>query len=189
MTATWLLVLLLHGGAVSGAPPAPDAPPVAEVPELPEVQKAPAALELMPCFVQHGMFFLSDEVTAGGVGGGLGLQLTYRKNFIAQADLGAHVGLGNTLSTRLAAGVQRHATWAPAGFLTFGALWGERTEILTGDGTRPAIPTWAVGLRGAPLRFAGALGVISMLEPGIGTDFGGGLWIELTLVQAGARFW
>jgi hypothetical protein len=145
-------------------------------------------LEVTPVILQNAVLFLSDDVTAGGAGGGAGAQLVYHGRYLAQLDVSALLTMGNAVTTRLAFGMQTGERWVPALWATFATLWGERLEFLTGDGRRPAIPTWSLGIRGAALRFAGEIGTISALEPGIGTDFSGGLWLELTLLQAGARF-
>lgn len=145
-------------------------------------------LVLSPLLVQNALLFISDDVTAGGAGGGVGLQVLYRDRYLAQADLSMLWALGNPLATRLALGAQRKGTYAPAGWVTFGAVWGDRIQTLTGDGSRPAAVSWAIGIRGSPLRFAGEHGAISVLEPGIATDFTGGLWLELTLAQASVSF-
>lgn len=60
-------------------------------------------------------------------------------------------------------------------------------EFLHGDGRRPSFPSWSLGVRGSPLRFSTPLGVFSALEPGIGTDFASGVWLELGIVQLGVR--
>jgi hypothetical protein len=159
--STWMLLAALHGVTLP--------------------------VELMPVIVQDTVLFLSDDVTAGGAGGGAGVQLTAGRLFVAQLDLSALWMFGNAVATRLAVGVQRDGAWSPAGWLTMGTLWGERIEFLYGDGRRPAIPSWSIGIRGSPLRFATTLGVFSVLEPGIGTDFASGLWVELNLVQLGVR--
>jgi hypothetical protein len=148
---------------------------------------ADGELELMPVVAQDVALFRSNAVTAGGAGGGVGVQLTYRQLFLAQLDVGALWLLGNTVSTRVAVGVQKEGVWSPAAWLYLGALWGDRVEFLQGDGRRPSIPTWALGVRGSPLRFAGELGVLSALEPSIGVDFASGLWVELTILQIGVR--
>ena len=144
-------------------------------------------LELMPVVTQDIILFLSDDVTAGGAGGALGVQLTVRRFMLAQLDVGALWAFGNVLSTRLSVGLQREGVWSPAAWLSFGALWGERMEFLQGDGRRPSLPSWSVGVRGSALRFSNGLGVFSALEPGIGTDFDSGIWIELNIVQVGLR--
>lgn len=142
-------------------------------------------VRLSPYVTQTAVLFLSDDVSAGGLGGGVGLQLSYRELYLAQLDVAALWGLSNAAATRWAVGMQRSGWWAPAGWLTCGALWGERVEFLTADGRRPPVPTWSVGVRAAPLRFAGERGVVTLLEPGIATDFQGGMWLELTVMQVG----
>lgn len=143
---------------------------------------------LVPYAQQSAFLFLSDSVTAGGIGGGVGAQGTYQSNYVAQLDLNALWMLGNSYAIRLALGYQRDATWCPAIWLTTGTLWGDRIEFLSEKGERPHIPTWAVGVRASPLRFRAASAFASALEPGIGTDFSGGTWLELSLLQAGAWF-
>lgn len=160
----WLLLAALHG-----------------------VTLADTELELMPVVVQDVVLFLSDDVTAGGAGGGAGVQLSARRVYVAQLDVSALWMFGNAMSARLAVGLQLPGTWSPAGWLSVGTLWGERMEFLDGAGRRPSIPLWSLGVRGSPLRFAGPLGVFSALEPGIGTDFASGLWLELRIVQLSLR--
>lgn len=149
---------------------------------------SPRRLTVTPLVVQHAALFLSDHVTAGGIGGGIGVQLSYENYYVAQLDINALWMLGNALSTRLAIGAQWDATWSPAAWLTTTALFGDRLEFLTTDGQRPAVPSCAVGVRVSPLRFRNEIGVISTLEPSIATDLNGGLWLDLTLLQAGTTF-
>jgi hypothetical protein len=125
--SAWMLLAALHG-----------------------VTLASSELELMPVIVQDAVLFLSDDVTAGGAGGGAGVQLTVRRLFLAQLDVSALWMFGNAVSTRLAAGVQRDGTWSPAAWISWGTLWGERMEFLHGDGRRPGIPSWSLGLRVSP---------------------------------------
>lgn len=152
------------------------------------VQASSQRLTVTPLVMQHAALFLSDQVTTGGVGGGLGVQLSYGTYYVAQLDVSALWTLGNVISTRVAIGAQWDDTWSPAAWLTAGALLGDRLEFLTTDGQRPAAPSWAVGLRVSPLRFRNELGVISALEPGVATDLSGGLWLDLTVFQAGTTF-
>lgn len=148
---------------------------------------ASGELELMPVVVQDVVLFRSDEVTAGGAGGGLGMQVIARERWLAQLDVSALWLLGNTVSTRLALGAQRQGTWSAAIWLSVSMLWGDRLEFLQGDGRRPSIPSWSLGLRGSPLRFSTPVGVFSALEPGIGTNFASGVWLELSIVQLAVR--
>ena len=150
--------------------------------------ETPRRLTLSPLFVPNAVLFTSERVTAGGAGGGVGLELALDRRFLVQTDVEILLTLGNTIMSRFAVGAERPGTWSPAAFATFGALFGDRVEFLTGDGRRPSIPTWALGLRAAALRFRLKEGTVSLAEAGVGTDFAGGLWLELTLVQAGVRF-
>lgn len=148
---------------------------------------ASGELELMPVVVQDVVLYRSDEVSAGGAGGGVGMQLIARELWLAQLDVSALWLLGNAVSTRLALGAQRQGTWSPAAWLSVSVLWGDRLEFLQGDGRRPSIPSWALGLRGSALRFSMPFGVFSALEPGIGTNFASGVWLELSIVQLAVR--
>ena len=108
--------------------------------------------------------------------------------YLAQVDIAVLWGLGNAVAARAALGVQKPGSWTPAIYGTLGMLLGDRVEFLTDDGARPAIPSWSLGLRISSLRFANDLGTISVLQPGVASDFAGGLWLELTWLQASARF-
>ncbi len=149
---------------------------------------APPELEVMPVFHQGGVLVSGGDVTAGGLGGGLGVQLVVDRRWLAQADVGLLWLMGQAWLARVAVGVQRDAPWSPAGWLTLQTLWGDRVEHIGPDALRPPIPTWGLGLRASLLRFGGASGVVSALELGVATDFAGGLWLEITLLQAGARW-
>ncbi len=149
---------------------------------------AEPGIEVMPVLHQGAVVVTSDDVTAGGIGGGVGAQLVVDRTWLVQADVSALWLLGQAWVVRVAAGVQRDAAWSPAAWLSLGTLWGDRVEHLGADPERPPIPTWALGVRASLLRFADATGIVSVLEAGIGTDFGGSLWLELTLLQASARW-
>lgn len=97
-------------------------------------------------------------------------------------------GNGNAVSTRLALGYQRDGRWTPVIFGTFGLLWGQRTEVLSETGRRPAAPVWVVGLRTAPLRFESTRGYVSALELGYGVGPDRGRSLEVTLLAAGVRW-
>ncbi len=149
---------------------------------------APPEVEVMPLVHQGAILVLAPDVTAGGAGGGVGIELAIDRRWLVQVDAGALWLLGQAWLTRVAVGYQRDEGWCPAGWLTLGGLWGDRVEHIGSDALRPAIPTWALGVRGAPLRFGGDAGVVSALEVGVATNFTGSLWLELTLLRAGARW-
>jgi hypothetical protein len=140
-------------------------------------------------FVQQGaMALLSETVTAGGLGGGLGAQASWRRQYVAQADATVLWAAGNTVATRVAVGYQRDGLWAPAAWATLSVLWGDRIEKLSDDGRRPPRPSWAVGGRISPLRFVGPVGLLSAVEAGVAVAPRGGIWVELMLLQAGVRW-
>ncbi len=141
-----------------------------------------------PLLQQTGVYFSSERVTIGGLGFGGGVQCAWDKHFIAQADASILWGNGNAFATRAAMGYQREGSWRPAILGTFELLWGQRTEVLNKAGLRPPAPVWVVGIRGAPLRFEGAVGHASALEIGYGFGPDGGRSIELTILAAGVRW-
>ena len=51
----------------------------------------------------------------------------------------------------------------------------------------PAVPSWSLAVRVSALRFEAPLGTISAIEPGLGSDLDGGLWLELSILQIAAR--
>ena len=139
-------------------------------------------------FQQRSIYFTSDRVTAAGVGGGIGAQVVLNRFLLAQADAGILWGNGNVVPTRLAFGIQRDGRWSPAILGTFSLLWGQRIEILSASGQRPAAPVWVVGLLAAPLRFEGSWGYASALELGYGIGPDRGQSLELTLLSVSARW-
>lgn len=133
---------------------------------------------------------LSGSQSAGGAGFSLGIRDTLDERFILGGDLGYLFLIGNTLSVRLFAGVQRKGTWTPAAYVTGAALFGQRLAFINAahpDG--PAAFPWSVGVSFAPLRFRGSDTTISVLEPGVGfaADMPGlGLSYQLTLLDVSA---
>jgi hypothetical protein len=145
-------------------------------------------LSVTPYVSQGISLHLSDEIMAGGIGGGCGAQAIVLDRYLAEADVNLFWLLGNSVSTRFAAGVQHRGLWSPAGWLTAIFLFGDRLELLREDGTRAPIPNFGVGVRVSPLRFVTRAGFVSVSEPGVATDFAGGVTFELTILKAGARF-
>lgn len=140
-------------------------------------------------YVRQGMAVqLGGDALAGGVGGGIGFELTWRDRYLATTDANVLWLLGNAASMRLALGVQRSGTYAPAGWIATRLLTGDRIELLREDGSRPPSPRFAAGLRASPLRFLGRYGTASLLEPGVLADVAGGWHVELTVLQVGARW-
>lgn len=107
-------------------------------------------LEITPFVQQGAMALLSEEVTAGGLGGGLGAQASWRSRYVAQLDASVLWAAGNTVVTRVAVGYQRDGRWSPVAWGTFNVLWGDRIERVSEDGRRPPRPSWAVGGRSRP---------------------------------------
>ncbi len=147
------------------------------------MKKVFALLLLLPCVLaaqevrpvewstfvkQKALYFTSDHVTIAGLGGGLGMQAVWNGWLVSHADVCVLWGNGNVVPVQVAVGVQREGRWSPAAFATFSLLAGQRTETLTRAGERPAVPSWAVGVLLAPLRFEAAWGTPLPLssEPG-----------------------
>lgn len=130
---------------------------------------------------QTGIYFVSDRISTIGAGLGTGLEIIYDKNIDAQLDANIIWGNGNAASARLALGYKLQGKWSPAIFTTFGLLFGQRTEVLSDNGSRPKNTVWLAGLRINPLRFERGGNYISMLELGygIGPDNGTNLEIEI----------
>lgn len=145
-------------------------------------------LALMVICVNVSLYAQADSMARGvEVTAGFSASL-WNKLLIAQADAGILWGNGNVVPTRLAFGVQLDGTWSPAILGTVSLLSGQRTEILSESGQRPAIPVWAVGLLAAPLRFEGSWGLASALEFGYGVGPDNGRNLELTLLSIGTRW-
>jgi len=148
-------------------------------------QAAAEPLAIWTPFVQQtALYYASDTVTVAGAGIGTGVRLDCCQHITAQADASILWVNGNAVSTRFAAGYQRAGGWTPGIFGTFNLLWGQRTEVLSDTGARPASPVWVTGLRAAPLRFAGEGASVSALEFGIGFGPDRGRCYELTILSA-----
>jgi hypothetical protein len=153
------------------------------------VAGAEPKLNLTPVLHQTAAYFSSDRVTLAGMGFGGGFQMRYGKTLVAQTDANILWINGNAVSARLALGVQREGRWQPALFVTFDLLWGQRTEVLSATGQRPAIPVWVIGIRGTPLRFSGLHGTASTLELGYGIGPDQGRMLEITILSAVGWHW
>lgn len=149
---------------------------------------AGAELNWTPLLQQTGLYYISDRVTLAGFGLGLGARLVWEKNFVAEADAGLLWGNGTVVPTRLAVGYQLDGAWSPAVYGTFGLLWGQRIEVLSDTGQRPAAPIWVAGLRIAPLRFSQAGCFASALEFGYGFGPDRGVGFEVTLLSVGGSW-
>ncbi|MBD3225411.1 MAG: hypothetical protein GF313_11810 [Caldithrix sp.] len=147
--------------------------------------QARSEIQWTPVLQQTAMYYASDRVTADGIGPATGVNITWNENFIGQIDIGVLWGNGNSVPMRFALGYQKSGKWNPAVYGTFGLLFGQRTEVLSEDGRRPAIPVWNAGLRIAPLRFESAFGVASAFEIGYGIGPDNGTNLELTILSVG----
>ncbi len=137
---------------------------------------------------QGGLYFSSERVTAAGFGGAAGIQSVWNKSIVVRADAGILWGNGNSVPVRIAIGIQRSGSWSPAIFGTLNLLWGDRIEILSEKGLRPAIPAWSAGILIAPLRFEEPFGCISALELGAGLGPDRGYCVELSILDVSVRW-
>ncbi|MFE8600254.1 hypothetical protein [Archangium violaceum] len=139
-----------------------------------------------------GMLYLSDALTTGGFGGGVGVRDTLRDRFILQADLSFLMGIGNVGALRLGAGVQRSGTWTPAVLATLSVVMGDRLTFLTPAHPTPLRgPAVSLGVSVAPLRFTQKGMQLSLLELGVGAGSdlpGTGLAWHLGLLEVGTHF-
>jgi hypothetical protein len=139
-----------------------------------------------------GLVYLSDAMTTGGLGGGVGLRDTLQDRFILQADLSYLMGIGNVGALRLGAGLQRSGTYTPAVLVTLNAVMGDHLTFLTSAHPTPLRgPALSLGLSVAPLRFTQGGMQLSLLELGVGagTDLPGlGLAWQLGLLEVGTTF-
>lgn len=139
--------------------------------------------------MQTNTLLLSDRITSGGVGGGIGLQYDIKPWLAGQVDFSSLWLLGQSYSARVAVGYQRDSVWAGAAWISIGCLWGDRMEFLSDEGTRPASPTLTAGVRLSPLRFRSASAFVSLLEPSVGVAPYDGLHYEVTILQLGGALW
>jgi len=139
-----------------------------------------------------GLVYLSNAMTTGGLGGGMGLRDTLQDRFILQADLNFLMGIGNVGALRLGAGLQRSGTYTPAVLATLSAVMGDRLSFLTPEHPTPVkSPALVLGLNVAPLRFTQEGMQLSLLEVGVGvgTDLPGvGVALQLNLLEVGTTF-
>lgn len=148
---------------------------------------AQTKIKIIPGFQQSGIYFSSNNITVAGYGMGAGVSFSYKNNFIAQTDMNIYWLNGNALTSRVSAGYKKSGKWAPALYGYFSILYGSHTEVLYEDGSRPAIPVTAVGMRIAPLRFENDKIIFSAFELGYGFGKNGGRCTEITLLSVGFR--
>lgn len=134
---------------------------------------------------QANLFYSSRQITSAGTGFGAGAGFTYRDWWMAQADANLYWLNGNAWSLRLAIGIRRPGKWSPAVMAGGALVGGARTEIITGDGARPAFPVFVPEIRFAPLRFQNERGQVSILECGAGLGPDKGILGQLSIISLG----
>lgn len=143
---------------------------------------------IIPLLEQKVALFSSPRVTAGGLGGGLGLEALWARKYALELQADLLWAMGNAGLLQASGGIQRDGFYQPGVRVTWSMLVGDRIETLFDDGRRPARPSWAIGPRIIPLRFGSDAAFASALECGIGTDFQRGLFFELSVLKAGGRW-
>jgi hypothetical protein len=138
-----------------------------------------------PFLQQTGMYYSSGRVSADGYGLGIGSCFKYGDHLLGQVDINLLWGIGNTATTRIAAGYQRKGAWTPALLGTVNLVWTQKVEFLSENGERPPSPVCIIGLRVLPLRFETKAGFISALEFGYGFGPDKGQSIEVSFLSLG----
>lgn len=123
-----------------------------------------------------------------GAGPGIGLSVGIDKHLLVKSDINIFWVNGNAGSFRVALGYKRNGVWAPAGYVGISTFFGDRTEILLEDGSRPVSPVFALGLQLSPLRFEREKGFVSVLEMGYGMGHYKGKNLEISLLSVGIKF-
>jgi hypothetical protein len=109
---------------------------------LPLVARAADPQHLVTPFIEQRIaLFMSPRVSIGGFGGGIGVEDVWNHHWVAEAHVNMLWGIGNVVSTHLAAGIQDSGFWQPGVRVTLGAFWGDRIEMLFDDGRRPSVPS------------------------------------------------
>lgn len=171
--------------------PAPPrgAPPAAHL--APASDDSPRST-VLTAYLRGGVnLYLSDAQTAGGVGGGVGMRMTFDERFFGQLDVSQLLLVGNATLLRAGVGVQRRGTWAPAATLSASVYPSDRLRFATGARDRlVTAPAVALGVNLSPIRFVGETSEITLFElgAGLGLDFPGrGNAINIGLLEVGFR--
>lgn len=136
---------------------------------------------------QYFIFYQSDQITAGGLGGGLGIQFDINKNVFMESDIGILWGNGNSIPVSITLGIQKDGFWCPALSSSLFVLMGQKTVILDNDGSLPSDFLYAGGIKIHPLRFKSDELKISVLEFGYGLGPYKGSLIYCSILSA--EFW
>lgn len=150
--------------------------------------KAQTKGNFTPYFQLGGMYYSSKQVTSAGVGPGIGFSVGINKHFLVKTDVNIYWINGNAGSFRLALGYKRIGVYAPAGYLGITSIFGDRTEFLFEDGSRPVTPLFSYGLQLCPLRFENEKGFVSIFEIGYGFGNYRGKNLEISLLSFGVKF-
>jgi hypothetical protein len=134
------------------------------------------------------MYYSSENVTSAGVGPGIGLSADFNKHILVETSANIYWINGNAGTFRLAVGYKKNGFWAPAIYLGLTTIFGDRTEILLEDGSRPIKPIFSIGLRLSPLRFENEKGFVSALEIGYGIGNYNGRNLEISALSIGVKF-
>lgn len=150
--------------------------------------RAQTKVHLTPYFQLGGMYYSSKQITSAGVGPGFGLCVGINEHFLANSDVNLYWINGNAGTFRLALGYKKSGVYTPAGFVRITSIFGQRTEFLLEDGSRPVTPVFSYGVQLSPLRFENNKGFVSILE--VGYSFGNyqGKNLDVSLLSMGVKF-
>lgn len=149
--------------------------------------KAQEKVSYTPYFQLGGMYYKSEQITIAGAGPGIGLSIGIDKHLLVKSDINIFWINGNAGSFRVALGYKKNGIWAPAGYVGISSLFGDRTELLLEDGSRPVSPVFAVGIQVSPLRFEAKKGFVSVLAMGYGIGNYKGKNLEISLLSVGIK--
>jgi hypothetical protein len=137
---------------------------------------------------QGGMYYKSDHIISTGVGLGVGAAVMFKKYWMAQSDVNLYWLNGNSVSERLAVGMQKPGKWRPALFVGCNIIGGNRTEFILTDCKRASKLRVVPEIRIAPLRLESDKGFISVCEIGAGIGADKGVLTEISLFTVAVNF-
>jgi len=134
-----------------------------------------------------GMYLKSEHTTSAGFGPGLGFNIGLSRHIVVQSDVNIYWINGTSGSVRLAVGYKRAGIWSPALYTNITTIFGDRTVILYEDGSRPANPSFVIGVKFSPFRWENDQGYVSALEFGYGIGKYNARYLEMSFLSLGFK--